>query len=168
MTFQGPKALARRPARPLVLGIAAALCISAMVVVSSLSSRPAVSFELGSPPVRGEVGEWVAASSGAPLGVRFSEGTLLTLAPGTRMRVTETSPRGAEVLIERGKLHAAVVHAGRDTRWAVHAGPFDVRVTGTSFDASWDPDTETFDLLMKDGSVTMSGPLLPHGRVFHA
>jgi transmembrane sensor len=168
MAFQEPSNTTRRRGRPLLLAIAAALCIGAIVVLSSWSSRAAVSFELGSPPVRGEVGEWVAASSAAPLGVRFSEGTLLTLDPGARMRVTKTSPRGADVLIERGKLHAAVVHTGSDSRWALHAGPFDVRVTGTSFDASWDPDTETFDLLMKDGSVNVSGPLLPHGRAFRA
>ena len=46
---------------------------------------------------------------------------MLTLDPGARMRVTKTSPRGAEVLIERGTLHANVVHTGSDTRWAVHA-----------------------------------------------
>ncbi len=165
--FMAPAAPRRRP-RPLHLAIAAALCLVALVALAAWPPRAAVSFELGAPPVRGTVGEWVAAGAADPLGVRFSEGTRLTLDPGARMRVTKTSARGAEVLIERGSLRAAVVHAGDDTRWAVHAGPFEVRVTGTAFDAGWDPATETFDLLMREGTVSVSGPLLPPGRVLIA
>jgi hypothetical protein len=147
---------------------AAAAFLLAIAAVWTKTEPSALSFEFGAPPVRGAVGEWVAAGAEAPLCVRFSEGTLLTLAPGARMRVTKTSARGADILIERGTLHAAVVHAEGDTRWAVLAGPFDVRVIGTSFDAGWDPTTETFDLLMKEGSVSVSGPLLRPGRILIA
>jgi hypothetical protein len=62
-------------------------------------------------------------------------------------------------------LDASVVHAGRDTHWTVLAGPYQVRVTGTRFRAGWDPATETFDLVMEEGAVVVSGPLVQHGRV---
>jgi hypothetical protein len=59
---------------------------------------------------------------------------------------------------------AAVIHAGTETRWNVHAGPFWVDVTGTRFDASWDPSRETFTLAMQEGTVVVKGPLLAAGR----
>src|SRR5262249_39455437 len=73
---------------------------------------------------------------------------------------------GADVLIERGTVHAAVVHpAGAGTaRWAVRAGPFEVRVTGTTFDAAWDPMAETFMLTMIEGRVVVTGPNITTDR----
>ena len=120
--------------------------------VAASSSRP------------GKVGDWVAAGADAPLSLRFSDASVLALAPGARARVTTTNPRGADVLIERGRVHAAIAHAGRSARWALRAGPFEVHVTGTVFDAAWDPMTETFELVMHEGSVTITGPLIPPDR----
>ncbi len=140
----------------------AAACATA--VGFYVRTRPAdVSFAIGTPPAPGIVGNWISASE-APTELRFSEGTALALAPGARIRVTETNPRGAAVLIENGSVHAKVTHASGDTRWAFRAGPFDVRVTGTEFDASWDPTTETFEVAMTEGSVFTTGPLLRDGR----
>jgi hypothetical protein len=110
------------------------------------------------------VGEWIAAAPDSALSIRFSEGSSLVLAPGTRMRVTETSAEGAGVLIEQGKIHATIEHAGRDTRWTLRAGPFEVRVLGTVFDAQWDPMAEVFELSMMAGSVTVTGPFLSSER----
>ncbi|MFT3772481.1 MAG: FecR domain-containing protein [Minicystis sp.] len=156
----------RRRARPLVLA-AAAGAIALAVAFAVTRPRGAVSFEVGAPPVRAAVGEWVAADGAAPLPLRFSEGTSVTLAPGARARVTETTARGATVLLERGDVTAAVVHRGPDTRWDLRAGPFAVHVTGTTFDASWDPSGETFAITMVEGTVVVHGPLLPGGRALH-
>lgn len=112
----------------------------------------------------GVVGEWVAAEPGVPLSLRFSDTSTLALAPGGRMRVTTTNPRGADVLIERGSVHAVIAHVAKEARWAVRAGPFEVRVTGTVFDAAWDPLTESFELVMHEGSVIVTGPLIPPER----
>ncbi len=157
---------ARRGARRSILvALAAAACLALVAVVLVRREGAALSFDVGAPPVAGAVGDWVAAEHDAPLGVRFSEGTRVTLAPGARIRVTEISASGAGLLIERGTVHAEVHHQGRDTRWAVRAGPFEVKVTGTTFDAGWDPTTEVFELSMAEGSVGVSGPLVPTGRV---
>jgi hypothetical protein len=96
--------------------------------------------------------------------VRFSDGTAVTLAPGGRLRVTEADAAGASMLIERGALHAVVIHAGRDTRWSILAGPFAIRVTGTMFDVAWDPATETLRVHMEEGAVRIEGPGVPPER----
>jgi hypothetical protein len=154
---------------PVRVGFAVA-CLAALMLLgwSAATPRP-LSFSAaatGAPgPARpGVVGEWVAASGDAPLEVRFSDASTLALAPGARMRVTTTNPRGADVLIERGAVHAVIAHVGRSARWGLRAGPFEVRVTGTTFDASWDPTSETFELVMTEGSVSVAGPLIPPDR----
>lgn len=164
----------RRARRPLLL---AAACVAALLLAFVVARpRGQLSFVLGVPPVpgavgapvRGAVGEWVAADRGAPLPMRFSEGTSFTLASGARARVTEITARGATVLLERGDVSATVNHPAADTRWNLQAGPFVVRVTGTKFDASWDPSGETFELAMQEGAVVVLGPLLQAGRELRA
>jgi TolA-binding protein len=46
----------------------------------------------------------------------------------------------------------------------VVGGPFEIRVTGTSFDAGWDPDTETLRVTMREGHVVVRAACLDHGR----
>jgi hypothetical protein len=84
------------------------------------------------------------------------------------MRVTETSAQGAGVLIEQGKIHATIEHAGRGTQWTLRAGPFEVLVVGTIFDVQWDPTAEVFELSIREGSVTVTGPFLSSKRAIVA
>lgn len=164
------KERARRFSTPARWGLATGLAAAcAAVLVFFFAFRPAaVSFDIGTPPSPGAVGEWIAAAPDTALSVRFSEGSSLVLAPGTRMRVTETSAQGAGVLIEQGKIHATIEHARGDARWTLRAGPFEVRVVGTTFDAQWDPTGETFELAMMEGSVTVTGPFLSSERAIGA
>jgi len=147
----------------LVTAFATAVCAAA-VLLFVWRREPAISFTVGASAAPGAVGQWVAPEADAPVDVRFSEGTIVTMAPGARMRVTDTSSAGATLLIERGAIHAAITHRDADTRWSLRAGPFEVRVTGTAFDARWDPATETFELTMVEGAVVVSGPRLPSER----
>jgi transmembrane sensor len=126
-------------------------------------TEPAITYSVGPRDAEGTLGAWIAAgSSSIPL--RFSEGTLVTLEPGARARVTGTNAYGATMLVERGRAHAKVVHLGQTTSWLVHAGPFDVKVIGTEFDVAWDPIREVFDLRVTEGKVVVKGPLLDEGR----
>lgn len=153
----------RRPALALGLSLSfAAACLAALVILFVWRREPALSFTTNDAP--GSVGQWVAPAGEAPLALHFSEGTRVSVEPGARMRVTETSAQGATLLIERGTIHATITHRDERTRWSVQAGPFEVRVTGTAFDARWDPASETFELKMIEGSVVVSGPRLPSGR----
>ncbi|MDC3960539.1 FecR domain-containing protein [Polyangium jinanense] len=159
-TPQAPESARRKG---IVAGLALAAACAGAFALYVATRTPALSFTVGASPVQGVAGDWIAAGE-TSLGLRFSEGSALTLAPGARVRVTETNPRGAAVLIESGAVHAEITHAHDDTRWALRAGPFEVRITGTAFDARWDPATETFEVAMMEGSVIATGPLLREGR----
>ena len=158
-----PQAPGNARRKGILAGLALAAAFAGAFAFYVTTRAPALSFAVGAPPVEGVVGDWIAAEE-TSLGLRFSEGSALTLAPGARVRVTETNPRGAAVLIESGAVHAEITHAREDTRWALRAGPFEVRITGTAFDARWDPATETFEVAMTEGSVIATGPLLREGR----
>lgn len=111
----------------------------------------------------GHVGGFMAAPETKELPLSFSDGTRIVLAPKTRARVAEVSPKGARILVESGKLHADVVHTA-DAKWAVEAGPFEVRVTGTSFDVTWDPKDEAIVVALSEGSVVVTGCKLGEGK----
>lgn len=160
---------AREGGRPWVaLGLAAAALAAGVGLLAlahdwRVEEPPAITFTVdGAPGAEAGVGRPIAAGA-APLAVRFSEGTALDLAAGARARVVEIDHRGARLSLERGELRARVVHR-LETRWAVAAGPFDVRVTGTRFVVSWDPLAEELRLALEEGSVFVSGPLLGEGR----
>ncbi|WP_159397855.1 FecR domain-containing protein [Sorangium cellulosum] len=151
----------RRPARRLVAAFATAALLAAGLLL--LPRRPALTYVVGPGAAAGQLGTWIAAErEETPL--RFSEGTVVTLASGSRARVTQADAEGASLLLERGAVRARVVHASPSTRWSVHAGPFKVAVVGTEFDLAWDPDRDRLDVALHEGRVVVSGPLLGDGR----
>jgi hypothetical protein len=167
--LQSPQARPVAASRRSAALVLAAACVVCALLVALVVRRPTtLSFAVGTPPAAGVVGEWIGASSEAPRVVRFSEGTSLTLAPSAKLRITETTAHGAGVLLEQGSVEASVVHTGADTAWALRAGPFDVQVTGTRFEAAWDPVHETFDITMREGSVIVRGPVLSSARALVA
>jgi hypothetical protein len=94
--------------------------------------------------------------------VRFSDGTVVGLQPGSRARVVATSPDGAQLRLDEGQAHLSVVHR-RHTRWAVEAGPFVVQVTGTTFDVRWSGSDGVLRVRLLAGVVTVRGPLTRGG-----
>jgi len=144
-------------------GGAVAVAAAAAVVVLVLREPRALSFRVGAARSDGAVGAFVAMPAGRSTPVRFSDGTVLTVAAESAARVVQVGPSGARVVVERGRVHAAVRHRA-DARWEIGVGPFDVRVTGTRFDVSWDPAAEEFSLSLERGSLRVSGPLVGEGR----
>lgn len=142
--------------------IAGALAMVAMMVfgIAFATTRAMAKREL---TFNGNVGAFMAAPETKELPLAFSDGTRIVLGPSTRARVASVTPKGARVLVESGKLHADVVHTG-DAKWAVEAGPFEVRVTGTSFDVSWDPKDEAIVVALTEGSVVVTGCKLGEGK----
>jgi hypothetical protein len=108
----------------------------------------------------GEVGDGGYIRSSDPAGslVRFGEGSELRLMTGARGRLTSVDAQGARFAIEEGVAEVSVVPRP-GARWLVDAGPFLITVRGTIFTASWDGATERFDVLMKKGLVSVTGPL---------
>ncbi|WP_433932791.1 FecR domain-containing protein [Sorangium cellulosum] len=141
---------------------AAALVLSAVAVVIVARPGAPMRFELGTTEP-GVVGAWIAAPAGAELPIRFSDGSVLRLAPGGRARVASVGANGAEIALERGALDVAVVHRG-GARWRVRVGPFQVHVIGTRFETRWDPVTERFEVALREGAITVSGPVVGEAR----
>jgi len=101
----------------------------------------------------------IEARAGAPAtDVTFSDGTRIRMEPQARGRVLKLDQLGARVELDRGRTHVDVRHRP-DARWSFQAGPFEVRVTGTSFTLAWDPVTAHFDLHMESGVVSVAGPI---------
>jgi hypothetical protein len=109
-------------------------------------------------------------------GLRFSDGSEIVASPGARLRVDSTQSRGARVFLEQGRMRTHIEHRERRRpgSWVFVAGPFDVHVTGTTFNLAWDASTQTVDLELIEGSVSVTSPLGPSqievktGQRFHA
>jgi TolA-binding protein len=126
-----------------------------------------LTFAVGEPTTAGESGAWVVAPATGTVPLVFSDGTRVRLDGGARARVLGLSPRGARVAIERGGLRADVVpRAGND--WSFVGGPFEIHVTGTRFDAGWDPDSEVLHVTMREGRVVVRAACLDHERALVA
>lgn len=109
----------------------------------------------------GHVDEWVTARD-TEQSLRFSDGSSVVAGPHTTTRVMQVTSDGAHLTLERGRIEAHVVH--RDaSRWQVAAGPFVVRVTGTRFRVTWDPQTEKLAVKVSEGKVEVTGD----GRTKH-
>lgn len=154
----------RRRARVRLARTAIVSAIVAMVAALAFVLRihePSLAFVVGPAERSGAVGEWVAAVD-EPLPLRFSDGSLLRLDRTARGRVGTVVSRGATFVLDRGNVHVEVVHRkGND--WHVTAGPFDVHVTGTTFDANWDPSRDELTIAMKEGMVVVTGACAENG-----
>ena len=83
-------------------------------------------------------------------------------------RVAARDARGAQVVVEHGHARFDVVHRAR-TRWRVAAGPFEIAVTGTSFDVDWPASPRhTLVVDLHAGSVIVRGALAGDGLSLHA
>lgn len=92
----------------------------------------------------------------APEVLEFTDGSRLTLAASSSLRVRATDADGAEVVIEHGALESEVIHS-KKTQWSVFAGPYEVRVVGTRFSTEWDPSTQKIAVVLHEGTVQVLG-----------
>jgi hypothetical protein len=103
-------------------------------------------------------GGYLRESGRAGITLTFVEGTEFLLMPGTRSRLRAVDATGARIAIEQGTASFQVTPS-RDHRWQVDVGPFLVTVKGTVFTVSWDAEAERFELKLRRGRVTVSGPV---------
>jgi hypothetical protein len=150
------------------LAVAAAIALTAFLAWPTAREQqaataravdaPALSFIVGEGKreERGATGAFIAAPPTTPVPLTFSDGSTLRLGPAARLRVVELAREGARILVESGSVQVSVVHRD-ETRWAVEAGPFEVQVTGTSFDVAYDPTSSGLVVRMREGSVFVRG-----------
>jgi FecR-like protein len=158
-SWQRPRARALRRLWILTAAAAGVVCALGWTLVSHQRRRLELGFSVGLGGEAGRVGAWIAAPSGGALPLQFSDGTLFSLAAGSRARVSAIDASGARFVLERGRASATVVHRAT-SHWLVDVGPFEVAVVGTRFDVSWDANDEVFRLKLHEGAVLVSGPCL--------
>jgi ferric-dicitrate binding protein FerR (iron transport regulator) len=129
-------------------------------------------FALRTPDLTYEVAHGLEGRDGLVFGskdtrIRFSDGSEVTLAPGSQTRVTELDPRGGRVQLNKGEVHVAIARKP-GANWRVEAGPYTVRVTGTAFDVRWLEAEQRFELEMEHGSVVVTGPYTGSGIALRA
>jgi TolA-binding protein len=150
-------AAAKRPvwvwsALPLVAPLAAAAA-----AIVWLSWPRALHYEVNGERVENG---YVSAQRERNATLRFSDDTEVTAEAGARLRIEETTARGARVLVERGRARVNVAHR-KNAEWTFVAGPFEVEVRGTRFVMSWEPAHEAFELELQQGAVNVRGPFGP-------
>jgi TolA-binding protein len=141
-------------ARPVALVALAA----AVLLALSFRARP-LSFVVGPSKAVGQVGVWVAATAAQNSVLAFSDGSRLSLRGGAQARVVSTSKHGARIVLERGSMRSDVVPRA-DNDWFVVAGPFEIHVTGTSFDTGWEPEQQILRVTMFEGHVLIRSECL--------
>jgi hypothetical protein len=153
----------RRRRLVLRLGAGGLALAAAVMLVVAVRAHPPITATLQGRPL--ETARWITVE--APTELTFSDGTTLLIDPSSRVRVSALDGRGAVVELERGRLVASVRHA-EDTRWTFRVGPYDVLVTGTGFETSWDAGRDRFEIRMTSGSVVARGPRLSAPRTLVA
>lgn len=138
-----------------------AVCAAAVAVVALTGSiawyrhtNAVLTFSTNGVP--GRDGAAIAAGSARAVDLAFSDGSVFNIEPSTRIRVDSSAATGARLTLVDGKAVAHVVHRSKSS-WSVSAGPFQVRVTGTRFGASWDPHDERLTVELYEGSVQIVG-----------
>jgi transmembrane sensor len=151
---------ARRPRRlPRIL--IPSLAFAAVAMVAALSLRPhAITFQVANH--QGVIGAWIAPDK-EDLPLQFSDGSRVVLEKAAQARVERTDAVGARISLERGQVNASIVHR-EGTRWSVVAGPFTATVLGTQFTLGWDPQLRQMDLILREGEVALSGPVVGEER----
>lgn len=152
--------------RRTLLAIAAAMALASLVGVAAVRWQPAA-LTFTTSTGEGSPGAWLGTDDGKELPVTFSEGSEVRMAPGSRGRVEELRRGGASFLLERGSVHARIVHRP-SASWRFVAGPFEVRVTGTVLGVDWEPAHERFAVHVDEGSVVVSGPTVATPQIVRA
>ena len=134
-------------------------------LIATFDPRPISYVVAGGATVRGAGVE--AAPSGQAARLRFSEGTEVSLATGSRLTVAERTRHGAVLELEHGQAQFKVVHR-RGARWAVVAGPFIVEVTGTEFSVDWSPVAGRMVVELRVGAVRVGGASVSGAVELHA
>jgi hypothetical protein len=153
--ISAPRSDGGRPLRWAMIGTALVVCaVSIAISVSlfqngeSVPEQPvALERVLG-----GKIldGGYLSESGNAGMRLIFDEGSVFSLMPGTRGRLRA---------VNAGSAALSITHR-REHRWSVEAGPFLVTVKGTDFTVSWDPASEEFELRLRRGRVSVSGPVV--------
>ena len=151
----------RRNLSRLCYGVGAA-ALAALVMLLVLRPR-VLEFRVGEAAGLGQLGVLIAAPNTGARNLSFSDGSRFQLRAGAQARVVSSNEHGARVVIERGVVRADVVPRPKND-WSLFGGPFEIHVTGTSFESSWDPQRQQLFVNMQQGHVLVSAECLAGTR----
>lgn len=138
-------------------GLALAGALALVLAVFQLGTQfgaPPLSYRVGRSEATGERRIQTAQE---PVALEFSDGTVVTVEPGTLARVQETTERGARFRLDSGRMSFNVVPHPERGLWSVDAGPFRVRVTGTVFTVEWHAADGSLRVDVTRGRVVVEG-----------
>jgi hypothetical protein len=142
-----------RRSRRVLLGAGGLALTAALPLGLYVSSDAALSYELeGGREERGLI-----RAGGAAAFVRFSDASRIRVEPKSELSVAVVGPHAAFTRVNRGVLDVVVAHRP-SSDWRFVAGPYEVRVIGTSFRLSWEPTAELFSVHLREGRVRVLGP----------
>ena len=142
---------------------AAAAAAAAVLLLRPLLATPDLAVKIGSSARAPLVGAWLGAPDTAPLPLDFSDGSRFELKARARARVVGLERSSPRVELASGALFVHVVPGGPGT-WHIDAGPFGVKVTGTRFLVSYEPESDRFEVSMEEGQVELTGCVFGKGR----
>ena len=141
------------------LGVAAAAAVlvaTMSVVYLAMPRGENVTFWIGDDGVAGEEGQWVRTEATLPLPIHFEGGSKMSLSPSSAARMVHATQEEVKVDLSSGKIHCNI-NKNHVTTWKVAAGPYTIMVTGTIFNAAWQPETGNLDVDVERGAVLVSG-----------
>ncbi len=154
-----PRAARRRTL--LVAALATTLLLAALAPYLLLRSRGATQPVSVARIDGGKLSESGYLSEVGRSGIRlyFSEGSQFALTPGTRGRLLAVGAEGARFVLDHGAASFRITR-NVERHWRIEAGPFLVTVQGTDFTVNWEPNSERFAVVLREGRVAVSGPVL--------
>lgn len=87
--------------------------------------------------------------------LRFAQGSVVTLGPGSSAHVNRLDAREVELVLASGRVDAEVTK-GTGRTWRYHAGPWAVRVVGTTLHVQWEPARQALEVGVTEGAVEVS------------
>jgi hypothetical protein len=149
--------------RWLTMAAAAAIVFGIAGLAWHRASTAALAFSVDGAPTAD--GVTIAAGPDRSKRVRFSDGSTFEVRPGAHLRVEVSSASGSRLALLDGAAHVHVVHR-EQAAWALNAGPFEIHVIGTRFEAGWDPAQNRLSVQLYEGAVqVVGGPLHAPVRV---
>jgi transmembrane sensor len=138
------------------------LCLAGYGAFEAWRQR-GLGFVAGEASQAGRVGAYYGANAGAPLALRFEDGSRIRVEESGGLRVANIGATNVAVQLETGSAQFEIRPRGAKT-WDVFAGPYRVRVTGTAFSLSWNVPEQSLELQMRSGAVVVSGPGIESGQ----
>jgi transmembrane sensor len=145
----------RRWLRGLALGAAAAVAVLAFDQLRGGRAGSPLQYV-----VEGAVvgpGETIGTDGATTGQLVFSDDSRIRMVPSTKLRVLGRDANGTRIALRDGELDVEVRHRA-STSWRFDAGPFTVKVVGTSFRLGFDERRGRFTLHVSSGVVKAWGP----------